>query len=43
MLIAPFILAKRFTIQALWVKQILLASALYLSLPIVNALTSDKN
>ena len=43
MLVAPFILAKKFTIQALWVKQLLLASALYLSLPIVNALTSDKN
>jgi hypothetical protein len=43
MLIAPFILAKKLTLQALWVKQLLLASALYLLLPILNALTSDKN
>ena len=43
MLIAPFILAKKVTLQALWVKQLLLASALYLLLPMLNALTSDKN
>ncbi|MFY0640474.1 MAG: PepSY domain-containing protein [Bermanella sp.] len=43
MLISPFVLAKKMTIQALWVKQLLLASALYLSLPILNAVTSDKN
>ena len=43
MLIGPFILAKKFTIQALWIKQLLLASTLYLSLPILNALTSDKS
>jgi uncharacterized iron-regulated membrane protein len=43
MLIGPFLLAKRLTVQALWIKQLLLASALYLSLPILNALTSDKN
>lgn len=42
-LISPFILAKKFTIQALWIKQLLLASTLYLSLPILNAITSDKN
>jgi hypothetical protein len=43
MLIAPFLLAKKITPQVLWVKQLLLASALYLSLPILNAFTSDKN
>ena len=43
MLIAPFILANKLTLQALWVKQLLLASALYLLLPMLNALTSDKN
>ena len=43
MLISPFILAKKITIQGLWIKQLLLASVLYLSLPILSALTSDKN
>jgi uncharacterized iron-regulated membrane protein len=43
MLISPFFWAKKFTIQALWIKHLLLASFLYLSLPIVNFLTSDKN
>ncbi|MGR6873471.1 PepSY domain-containing protein [Pseudomonas sp. HK3] len=43
MLISPFFLAKKMTIQSLWIKQLLLGSALYLSLPILNAVTSDKN
>ena len=43
MIIGPFILAKKLTIQALWIKQLLIASTLYLSLPILNTLTSDKN
>lgn len=43
MLIGPFILAKKITIQALWIKQLLLASVLYLFLPVLNAATSDKN
>ena len=43
MFIGPFILEKKVTIQALWIKQLLLASALYLLLPVLNAVTSDKN
>ena len=42
MLIAPFILAKKITVQVIWIKQLLLASALYLFLPVLNSVTSDK-
>lgn len=43
MLVSPFIFAKKITTHALWIKQLLLASALYLTIPILNAFTSDKN
>lgn len=43
MLISPFFLASKISIHALWIKQCVLASMLYLLLPVVNAITSDKN
>ncbi|MBL4796616.1 MAG: PepSY domain-containing protein [Oleispira sp.] len=43
MLIGPLVLAKKYSPLSLWLKQLALASALYLLLPVLNAITSDKS
>jgi uncharacterized iron-regulated membrane protein len=43
MLIHPFILAKKYSYQTIWIQQLTLTSALYFLLPLLNAFTSDKN
>lgn len=43
MLISPLLLAKKYSHLTLWVNQLALAAALFLLLPVVNTLMSDKN
>ncbi len=43
MLIAPLVLAKKYSHLTIWVHQLTLAAALFLLLPVVNAFTSDRD
>ncbi len=43
MLLHPFILVKQYSYHSIWIQQLTLTSALYLLLPLLNAITSDKN